>query len=116
MYSNLYKGLGLKLEDLSKYNVPLVKFNGKTVILKGMIRLPIQTGSEVVEVDFIVVDAYSPYTAILARLWLYAMGAVFFTLHVKLKYLTKGQFLDAKLWQGIAWSLQINHLDLNTIS
>ena len=36
--------------------------------------------------DFIVVDAYSPYSAILARPWLYAMGAVSSTLHLKVKY------------------------------
>ena len=61
-------------------------FDGKTIIPKGQIRLPVQAGSEVVEVDFIVVDAYSPYTAIVARPWLHAMGAVSFTLHLKVKY------------------------------
>lgn len=39
-----------------------------------------------VNVDFIVVDAFSPYTVILARPWLHAMGVVSSTLHVKLKY------------------------------
>ena len=39
-----------------------------------------------VEVDFIVVDAYSPYTAIMARPWLHALGAVSSTLHLKVKY------------------------------
>ena len=67
MYPVLYKGLNLKLEDLTAYDSPLVSFKGKTVILRGQIRLPIQTDSKVVEVDFIVVDAYSPYTAIMAR-------------------------------------------------
>ena len=67
---------GLKLEDLSSYNVPLVEFNGKTIVPKGMIRLPVQTGKEVVNVDFIVVEAYSPYTAILVRPCLHAMGAI----------------------------------------
>ena len=66
MYRDLYKGLSLKLEDLTAYNSPLVSFDGKAVIPKGQIRLPVQTGSEVVEVDFIVVDAYSPYTVIMA--------------------------------------------------
>ena len=42
-----------------------------------------------VNVDFIVVGAYSPYMAILARLWLHALGAISSTLHVKLKYPTK---------------------------
>ena len=45
-----------------------------------------QAGSEVLEVDFIVVDAYSPYTAIVARPWLHALGAVSSTLHLKVKY------------------------------
>ena len=44
-----------------------------------------------VEVDLIMVDAYSPYTAIVARPWLYAIGAVSFTLHLKVKYLSKDQ-------------------------
>ena len=48
--------------------------------------MPAQAGLEVVEVDFIVVDAYSPYTAIMARPWLHALGAVSSTLHLKVKY------------------------------
>ena len=67
MYPGLYKGLNLKLEDLTTYDSPLVSFAGKVVIPRGQIRLLVQASSEVVEVDFIVVDAYSPYTAIVAR-------------------------------------------------
>ena len=68
MYPDLYKGLNLKPEDLTTYKSPLVSFKGKTIIPKGQIRLPIQTDSEIVEVDFIVVDSYSPYTAIVAKI------------------------------------------------
>ena len=50
-----------------------------------------QTGSETVEVDFIVVDAYSPYTAIVARSWLHTLGAVSSTLHQKIKYPSVGK-------------------------
>ena len=67
MYTDLYKGLNLKLEDLTSYDSPLLDFDGKVVIPKGQIILLMQAGSEVVEVDFIVVDAYSPYTVIIAR-------------------------------------------------
>ncbi|XP_075655006.1 uncharacterized protein LOC142625196 [Castanea sativa] len=42
-------------------------FDGKMVIPMRQVKFPVQTGSEVVEVNFIVVDAYSPYTAIVAR-------------------------------------------------
>jgi len=68
-----------------------VGFDRKTVILKGLIRLPIQTRSEVVEVSFIMVDAYSPYTVILARPWLHAIGAVSSILHLKVKYPSRDQ-------------------------
>ena len=91
MYPDLYKGLNLKPEDLTAYDSPLVSVEGKTVIPRGQIRLPIQTGSEVVEVDFIMVDAYSPYTAIVARPWLHALGVVSSTLHQKVKYPSEGQ-------------------------
>ena len=67
IYPDLYKGLKLKLEDLMAYDSPLVSFDGKIVIPKGQIRLLVQAGSEVVEVNFIVVNAYSPYTAIVGR-------------------------------------------------
>ena len=86
MYPDLYKELKLKPEDLACYKSPLIRFDGKIVFPKGQIRLPIQAGSEVVEVNFIVVDAYSLYTAIVARPWLHAMGAVSSTLHLKVKY------------------------------
>ena len=86
MYPDLFKGLGLKLKDLNKYDVPLIEFDGKTTIPKGMIRLPVQTRNKVVSMHFIVVDAFSPYTAILTRSWLHAMGVVSSTLPLKLKY------------------------------
>ena len=73
MYPDLYKGLSLRSKDLTPYSSPLVSFEGKVIIPKGQIRLPVQTGSETVEVDFIVVDAYSCYIAIVARPWLHTL-------------------------------------------
>ena len=67
MYPDLYKGLNLKPEDLTVYDSPLVSFDGKVVTSRGQIRLPVQASSEIVEVDFIVVDAYSPCTAIVGK-------------------------------------------------
>ena len=46
MYPDLFKGLNLKTEDLTPYNSPLVSFEGKVIIPKGQVRLPVQTGSE----------------------------------------------------------------------
>ena len=67
MYSDLYKKLNLKPEDLTGYDSPLLGFDKKVVFPKGQIRLLVQAGLEVVKVDFIIVDAYSPYTAIVVR-------------------------------------------------
>ena len=40
------------------------------------------------QVDFIVLEAFSPYTAILAKPWLHAVSS---TLHLKVKYPTQGR-------------------------
>ena len=67
MYPDLYKRLGLKTKNLTTYSSLLVSFEGKMVVPKGQIRLPVQASTYVVEVDFIVVDAFSPYIAIMGR-------------------------------------------------
>ena len=35
MYPNLYKGLKLKLKDLTTYDSPLLGFDGKVVLPRG---------------------------------------------------------------------------------
>ena len=79
-----------------------MSFEGKVVIPKGQIRLPVQTGLEVVEVDFIVVDASSPYTAIVAKPWLHTLEAVSSTLHQKVKYPSEGQVKEILGDQSVA--------------
>ena len=71
-----------------------MSFNGKPVTPKGMIRLPIQTGPEIAEVNFIVVDTYSPYTAIIGRPWLHTLGAIASSLHQKVKFPSRDQVLE----------------------
>ena len=102
MYPDLYRGLNLRSEDLTAYDSPLVSFEGKTVIPKGQIRLPIQTDLEIVEVDFIIVDSYSPYTTIVARPWFHALGVVSSTLHQKLKYPSHSQVKEIMGSQSMA--------------
>ena len=81
MYPDLFKGLNLKLKNLTIYSSPLVSFEGKMVIPKRQIRLPVQIGFEVVEVDFIVIDTFFPYTDIMGRPWLHTLGAISSTLY-----------------------------------
>ena len=89
MYPNLFRGLGLKNEDLSKYDMPLMGFDGRMVIPKGQISLPVNMEGKEVMVTFIVVVSFFPYTAILGRPWIHAMGAVPSTLHIKVKFRTE---------------------------
>ena len=84
MYLNLYQRLNLRLEDLDKYDSSLMGFDGKMVVPRGMIKLHVQ-------VNFIVVEAFSLYTTILARPWLHAVGAVSSTLHLKSSTLLRGE-------------------------
>ncbi|XP_075649660.1 uncharacterized protein LOC142620124 [Castanea sativa] len=67
MYPNLYKGLGLKLGDLTSYDSPVIGFDGKVIIPMGQIKLPMRIGAEIIDVNFIVMDAFSPYIAIVVR-------------------------------------------------
>ena len=76
MYLYLYKGLNLKIEDLGEYESPLVRFDRRMVIPRVMIRLPVKAKDKEVEVNFIVVNAYSPYTLILGQPWIHAMRVV----------------------------------------
>ena len=46
VYLDLYNGLNLKPDDLTGYDSPLLGFDGKVVVLKGQIRLPVQAGSK----------------------------------------------------------------------
>ena len=67
MYRNLFRGLKLKPKDLTYFDSLLIGFDGNIVFPKGQIKLLIQAGLEVMKVNFIVVDAYSPYTAIVVK-------------------------------------------------
>ena len=79
-----------------------MSFEGKMVVPRGQIRLPVQTGSDMVEVDFIVVDAFSPYTTSVGRPWLHSLGVGSSTLHQKVKYSSGSQVLEIVGSQSMA--------------
>ncbi|XP_075640451.1 uncharacterized protein LOC142612219 [Castanea sativa] len=75
MYPDLYRGLRLKKEDMSKYDTPLMGFDGH-IIPEGQISLLVNMKGKEVTVTFIVVTSFSSYTTILGRPWIHDMGAV----------------------------------------
>ena len=102
MYLDLYKGPELKSEDLSRYDTPLVGFDEKIVTPEGQIKLSVVTKGKEVEVNFIMVNAFSPYTAILRRPWIHAMVAIPSTLHQKIKFAIKDSVMVVQANQRMA--------------
>ena len=89
IYLDLFKGLGLENQDLTKYDSLLVSFDERVVIPQGQISFPVSMEGKEVIVTFIVVNSFSPYMAILGRPWIHAMGAILLTLHMKVKFHTE---------------------------
>ena len=67
----------------------MVGFDSKMVAPERKISLPVNMEGKEVMVTFIVVNSFSPYTAILRRPWIHAMGVVSSILHVKVKFPTE---------------------------
>lgn len=112
IYPNLYKGLGLKPKDLSEYDTPLVGFDGTVVMPEGQIKLLVVTKGKEFEVNFIVINAYLPYIAILGHPWIHIMGAVPSTLHQKIKFPTEDGIAIVRANQKVAKQclvVAINH-------
>ena len=107
MYPDLYKGLGLTSNDLTKYDSPLVAFYVTIVTLAGQVTLPVEVGGRKELVDLIVVHSYSPYIAILGRRWIHSMGVVPSSLHQKLKFPTKQGIAKISGYQIMARKCQV---------
>ena len=69
-----------------------------------------------VEVDFIVVDAYSPYMAIVAKPWLHTLGSVSSTLHQKVKYLSEDRVEKLVGNQAMAWQCLVSAIQHQLIA
>ena len=82
--------------------MPLVSFDGRVLIPEGQISLSVDMEGKGVIVTFIVVRSFSPYTAILGRLWIHAMKAVPSTFHVKVKFPTEYGVVEVRGNQQVA--------------
>ena len=76
MYEPLFKGLGLGTKDLKRAEGPLCGFSGETVMPSGKVTINVKAGTVSSLTEFFVLNAYSPYNAILGRLWLHYIGAM----------------------------------------
>jgi hypothetical protein len=88
MYESLFKGLGLEKKDLNLVEEPLSGFSGETVVPSGKVTINVRARTVSTPTEFFVLNAFSPYNAILGSLWLHRMGAVPSTLHQRLRFPT----------------------------
>jgi hypothetical protein len=94
MYQELYEKLGLGKSDISEFGSPVFGFSGESTIPLGKTTLPVLTGPINLQTEFIVIQAPSPYNAIMGRSWLHRMKAVPSTLHQKLRFPTKDGVME----------------------
>ena len=87
---------------MSKYDTPLVGFDGRMVVPEGQISLLVNMEGKEVMVTFIVFNSFSLYTAILRRPWIHAMGVVPSTLYVKVKFHTDHDMTTVRRSQQVA--------------
>ncbi|XP_058202718.1 uncharacterized protein LOC131317163 [Rhododendron vialii] len=87
MYLSLFKELRIPESCLLPAEVPSIGFSGTPVWPIGRITLPVVTGSVVSNLEFVVVDAPSPYNVILGRNWLHSIKAVASTYHQVVRYI-----------------------------
>lgn len=88
MYDSLFKGLGLKHEDLGRKVDPLYGFFGESIMPMGRASVKVQAELVSSPTEFCVLNSYSPYNATLGRHWLHKMKAVPSTLHQRLRFPT----------------------------
>ena len=67
LYFDCFKKLGLKEEDLREARTLLIRFSSKPVYSKGKVTLTVQVEGASVQANFLVVDAPSPYNAIMGQ-------------------------------------------------
>uniref|UniRef100_A0A2N9IJS0 Uncharacterized protein n=1 Tax=Fagus sylvatica TaxID=28930 RepID=A0A2N9IJS0_FAGSY len=94
MYQELFEKLGLGKSDLSEYSSPIFGFSGESTIPMGKTTLPVLAGPINLQTEFIVIQAPSPYNAIMGRSWLHKMRAIPSTLHQKLRFPTKDGVME----------------------
>ena len=80
----------------------LISFDKRVMIPEGQIFLSVDMEGKEVIMTFIVVRSFTPYTAILGRLWIHAMKAVPSNLHVKVKFPTEHGVAEVRGNQRVA--------------
>lgn len=80
-FLSILHAFGVKDEEVIRKNMPLLRFNNRTMHTMGTIKVPIMAKESMVMTNFIVVDTLVHYILILGRPWTHKMKVVFPTYH-----------------------------------
>lgn len=81
MFLSAFVGVGLAKEDIVPIDTPLVGFDGSSMVPLGTIKADVIARERLLAVEFVVVDAMSPYNVIIGRSWIHRMRGVPSTWH-----------------------------------
>jgi hypothetical protein len=121
MYQELYEKLGLGESDITNFTSPVFGFSGESTTPLGKTMLAVLARPDNLQTEFIVIQAPSPYNAIMGRDWLHRMKAVPSTLHQKLRFPTKDGVQEVdRLFNTVVvrkkngkWRVCVDFSDLN---
>ena len=86
--------MGLGESNLTEFTSLVFGFSGESTVPLEKTTLPVLTGPINLQIEFIVIQAPSPYNAIIGRGWLHRMKAIPLTLHQKLRFPTKDGVME----------------------
>ncbi|XP_028074816.1 uncharacterized protein LOC114277159 [Camellia sinensis] len=89
LYYDLFRKLGLSEQHLTPAAAPLVGFNSQPKWPLGRIVLLVVAGTKTLQIEFLVINAPSPYNTILGRPWIHQMEAVPSTYHQHIRFPTE---------------------------
>ena len=109
IYHSLFEKLKLPSLQINSVDSPDFSFSGEAIWPIAIAEVPVRLGHVKKNIEFIVMNIDSPYTAILGRGWLGIMKVVASPLHQKLKFpskegivLIRGKQEDARYCFGLA--------------
>ena len=94
--------MGLGESDLTIFMSRVFGFLGESITPLGKTTLPVLAGPINLQTEFIVIQAPSPYNAIIGRDWLHRMKVVPSTLHQKLRFPTRDRVMEVNGDQVVA--------------
>lgn len=97
LFVHAFDQMGLSREDIVPMAIPLIGFDGAPMVPMGTIRLKVTTTGRILLIEFVVVDASSPYNMIAGRPWIHRMGGVPSSLHQVINYVAKnGEVIEKR--------------------